>query len=367
MSNSFIGMYLKPSTWAKEEPDWQLLRDLNISLKGMMSEKVFDNGVLGVSMCRDGFIQINLKSLSNLFAELYLKEASKKDFELKNSFTSFCLDYINTVLVLLDSEFIKDSKISIFSVEKQKDPYILTMIDQDLREGGRIGYDNLGYYRQHFQKRSIQPNLDCIIDLENGDSARHKAWVEQLIYHDFEKHDRIIISSKVFHRMLLNLEEASKNKDIISLLSILVSAIDNYKHRLFAEALISSWSIIEYFINIEWEGVIKSLQNDGRLGKLRKDMLTGRDYTASIKSNIIEMNGRLEYELFQNINDVRKARNKIAHDFAYSNYDNTVGESQKLIEICNKSFESIKYFFAIHYKIDLVVGTGLSGIFISPS
>jgi hypothetical protein len=95
-------------------------------------------------------------------------------------------------------------------------------------------------------------------------------------------------------------------------------AISAYKIANNETSLVFSWFLIEELLNLLWSEYLDSSATtyaDGqqRLNNQRREFLNGRDYTASVKSNMLELAGRLPFDLFSKINRVRGLRNRIVH------------------------------------------------------
>ncbi|GBF44453.1 hypothetical protein LPTSP2_37560 [Leptospira ellinghausenii] len=63
-------------------------------------------------------------------------------------------------------------------------------------------------------------------------------------------------------------------------------------------------------LNRKWEVNLNSKPN---INKKRKEFLTGKDFTTSIVSNLLELNGQLTFDELKIIDKIRKLRNEIAH------------------------------------------------------
>lgn len=83
------------------------------------------------------------------------------------------------------------------------------------------------------------------------------------------------------------------------------------------EALVLAWGVCEQLLSIVWKSLLSEVQSDvisKRMNKDRRKKFDGRDYTASVIIEILELQGRLDSELYSNLEIARKARNRWAHD-----------------------------------------------------
>jgi hypothetical protein len=82
----------------------------------------------------------------------------------------------------------------------------------------------------------------------------------------------------------------------------------------FGESIAVGWTACEQLVSDEWKGIVASSESRSQIGGGRKKKLEGRDYTASVKVEILELQGRLTPSLYRNLETARKARNDWAHD-----------------------------------------------------
>ena len=84
------------------------------------------------------------------------------------------------------------------------------------------------------------------------------------------------------------------------------------------ESLAIGWTAYEQLVSAEWKHLLSS--SDGgrpeqaKITRDRKKKLLGRDYTASVMVEMLELHGRLTDKLYKNLEIARKARNNWAHD-----------------------------------------------------
>lgn len=87
------------------------------------------------------------------------------------------------------------------------------------------------------------------------------------------------------------------------------------REKRFGEAMTPGWSVCEQILAILWRGILgeRASADGSPLSKERRKKLTGRDFTASIIIETLELMGRLDGELFRRLNIARQARNNWAH------------------------------------------------------
>ncbi|HZG39076.1 MAG TPA: hypothetical protein VEZ50_10385 [Nodosilinea sp.] len=101
------------------------------------------------------------------------------------------------------------------------------------------------------------------------------------------------------------------NQESVNLLHRVAKALSEHNLRSYDNSLVMSWFLLETYINTKWEELLESRNI---LGK-RKATLKGRDYTASVKTEILEMHNLITLSRYEQLNRIRKARNDIAHNF----------------------------------------------------
>lgn len=84
------------------------------------------------------------------------------------------------------------------------------------------------------------------------------------------------------------------------------------------ESLAIGWTACEQLVSEEWKQLLSisdaGRAEEARLTRDRKKKLLGRDYTASVMVEMLELHGRLTDSLYRNLEIARKARNNWAHD-----------------------------------------------------
>jgi hypothetical protein len=83
----------------------------------------------------------------------------------------------------------------------------------------------------------------------------------------------------------------------------------------FGEAITLGWTVCEQLVSITWDRMLDDTREADaeRMPRERRSKLLGRDYTASVKSEVLELRGRIPHDLFRKLEIARKARNRWAH------------------------------------------------------
>lgn len=108
-----------------------------------------------------------------------------------------------------------------------------------------------------------------------------------------------------------------KSESAVKITEMLYWAHHRYSENAFSDSLILSWAVCEKLINHLWsefvrakKGVVEGIE---RMNKDRIKKLEGRDFTASIVSEVLELFGIIDLKLFCGIDDARRKRNAWLH------------------------------------------------------
>jgi hypothetical protein len=103
--------------------------------------------------------------------------------------------------------------------------------------------------------------------------------------------------------------------DLISSIDLLYIAAYRYWEKRFSESVVLSWSVSEKLINIAWE---RYLRQKGRVSsRRRQQLISSRDFTASVVSEILELSDILPSSLYDRLGQSRRARNSWAHELRH--------------------------------------------------
>jgi hypothetical protein len=108
--------------------------------------------------------------------------------------------------------------------------------------------------------------------------------------------------------------------------------------RRFGEALILAWGVCEQAVSHEWRKLIDSGPS-GRVSKERRTKLTGRDYTASVMVEMLEISNRISNDLYRSLEIARKARNHWAHEMRAPKESEVGVAIRAMEELLTKAFD----------------------------
>ena len=101
----------------------------------------------------------------------------------------------------------------------------------------------------------------------------------------------------------------------VELLSLAQLASHQYRSHQFSSAHITAWCLAESMLQWLWRSYQDSSAHT-KINRARKDMLNGRDYSASSVSQILSLAGILDDDLLNELDTARRARNAFAHSLS---------------------------------------------------
>ncbi|MBD8531692.1 MULTISPECIES: hypothetical protein [unclassified Massilia] len=120
------------------------------------------------------------------------------------------------------------------------------------------------------------------------------------------------------------------------------------------ECVMLAWGASEQLVSILWNRLIVESKKDKDIGEKiggeRLKKLRGRDYTASVMVEILEMTGKVDSELYRHLEIARKTRNKWAHEMRMPKHSEAY--------VC---LEAARRLLKLALGIDLLIQSGGSG------
>jgi hypothetical protein len=145
------------------------------------------------------------------------------------------------------------------------------------------------------------------------------------------------------------------SEDALDLIHLYIRSCKAYEDHDFGLCLITSWGIVEKLLDFYWEGYLDHL-NSARLAlpgkqkflnKDRRKILTdGRDYSASVITEILSLNGVIPGSLYVEISQVRQARNRWIHGLESVSSD-TAGAAIRL------AGEMLRLIYNLDFRVPL--------------
>ena len=124
----------------------------------------------------------------------------------------------------------------------------------------------------------------------------------EVVEHSFELLDHILLCG---------------DSTLIQMVEAAYIATSRWGEKRFGEAVVLAWGVCEQLISSAWSKILEDTKSGEkeprRMPNDRKNKLSGRDYTASVMVEMLEINGRIDWELYRLLEIARKARNNWAH------------------------------------------------------
>lgn len=106
----------------------------------------------------------------------------------------------------------------------------------------------------------------------------------------------------------------------IDILTLIYLSCFQYSKHQFASAHLIAWSVVEKLIDKFWKSLQSEIDKDNgghtAVNKDRRDLFNGRDYTASVVTQILSVANKISDEELNQLNKARKARNDFAHNLS---------------------------------------------------
>lgn len=351
IDGNFIAFYLKNLLWAESAPYFQsIIYDIHKEFTTTMSEVVFSHAtdILELHVCRDGLIMFRFESFESKRPELEFHPPHPKNrFDKLVDFHYKYIKLANIIQLILFSSIQEEAELFPalpLSITTQ-DIINLKFMNGEFNGAGYLGNGALAMYLHHGRFLSSYPQ-------SSGYNLDHIHYDHRILSR------RGVLKEKVVERCYDKLVFILKDASLFDILNQLSSSISDYTLFNYSQSIVQSWFIIEKFINKHWNDYLFKTNNESedhntRINKSRSDFLTGRDFTASIISNILELNSIIDIETLRNIDKIRKRRNVIAHNLGNQN-------SEPTREECQSAFNIVNYFLNKNYSISINTGYGLS-------
>ncbi len=292
----YVGFYPSRPFWAVSEIDFQAPME-DARFTSLMSEVVYSSVSEGFSLkvCRDGQILLQVKRITRADAI-----NTPKPIEDMVSRWGEYLDYLNTFYLLLDSAAIEIDKSAYFNLHEitTRDAFGITFEDE----------------------KELSQNITSVFQM-----ARYPSTYGNNIplKYDSRLSTREVISINALSYAGKQFSDVISRSGSLKPLSSFAKSVSEYKIGNYETSIILVWFITEAIINELWSNHLKHLNKDlseskKRINSKRKDFLTGRDFTVSITTNLLELFDILESDLFEEIDQVRGYRNKIVHANGFS-------------------------------------------------
>lgn len=299
--NQFTAFYPSTPFWAGSKVDFS-----DQSRKGwfhdQMVEEVFSQqtDAYTIKVCRDGRIMLRVEALEQA-------DEPQEHVQIEKTIKRWgeYLDYLNAFYLLLDSSTIGLAGLSYFNLHE------ITS-----RDAFRIRYEDGKSMGENIAMESIASVFQM-----GRYSSSYRSGVP--IEYDSQIIMRDVISLDVIRQTAASFANVMAAPGLAKTLASFAKSLSEYKIGNYETSVVLSWFITEGALSHLWKTHVDSMNTDmaegrKRINRERRDFLTGRDFTISMVSNLLELWGALPHAQFQDIDAVRGFRNKIVHSHGFA-------------------------------------------------
>lgn len=296
MNKSYVAFYPSKKYWAVSsiDVDDPVIQE---NLHKYMEEIVFQHHheEFELAICRDGRIMLSLKETG---------EQDDYDFAGHILRWNTYLKFINSFYLILYSVISEQLHHEIISLHEitNRDAFPTTFLNGNFQSEGMATESLASYFQmaRYFQYQNINMPLRL---------------------HDYFR-DREVIDEGVFNLASIKFERLFYRPGLEKLTFLISKSISEYKVGNFDNSIISSWFCSEKTLSNMWQEFLQTFNDPDetikRVNSRRMKKLNDSDYTISIITNQLELFGKIPFELYEKLEKVRVARNKIAHgDYKY--------------------------------------------------
>ena len=292
---SFTAFYPSRPFWAVSAVNFEVPRQ-DGWFYDQMVEEVYsvDTPEFTMKICRDGRILLRLPQLERG------DTSSPLDVDDQVRRWGEYLDFLNAFYLLLDSAVIEIDGIHYFNLH-----------EVTFRDSFRVRYEDGKPGGEGIRTESIA----SVFQLGRYSSS-YRPGIP--IEDDFMIMSRGVVSREALACAGSRFAKVVASPGSEKTLAACAKSLAEYKVGNYDTSIVLAWFVIEEGINSLWSAHIDGQSVDlpegrKRVNRERKDFLIGRDFTASIVSNMLELVSVIDHDLFTSVDRVRGYRNAIVH------------------------------------------------------
>jgi hypothetical protein len=246
-------------------------------------------------VCRDGRIMLRVASLEREEDP----NAIQNPEEATGRWGEY-LDYLNAFYLLLDSA----------TVERQRFHYF-NLHEITTRDAFRVTFENGNELSASSPIESVGASFQFgryLSTYLTGVPVQHTPQIAH----------RVVIPLEDITHAVHQFAQAFPTTALVNALAAFAKALGEYKAGNYETSIVLAWFVTEtaivHFWNVHLDSMNAELEGGRkRINAERRKFLTGRDFTISIVSNLLELWGVFPHTLFSEIDDVRGFRNAVVH------------------------------------------------------
>lgn len=293
---TYTCFYTNKPFWSIERPD---LDDLGFqsNFTNRMSEIVFEERIddLQLRIARDGLIELRDQSLED-------RITAERDHGALQTTVEIWSEYLmlaNCVYLLLDMATISRQNFAFFDFQEitRKDAFRMTYENGRFSSSGHPIESIAGSFCMGRYLSDYRPGVPLSIDTRIS--------------------FRQVIEEDTLKLLAHELSQVLQAKELLEKFYTLSKSMSEYKVGNYKACIVLCWFVIEERLNELYSGFLDEKNcmhgERKRINHERMKFLTGRDFTASIVSNILELCNIITFDNFDRVDKVRRLRNDIAH------------------------------------------------------
>jgi len=323
---SFTSFYPSAPIWVGSAVDFSDQRGKNWFFD-RMSEATYsmETDKYSVKIARDGRIMIRIEALERTAkdTEFFLPIAEAID-----KWVGY-LNYLNAFYLLLDSSSVEVARCRHFDFHEITTRDVFrTSFEDGKFQGEVIASTSIASVFQRARYRSYY--------LE-GESLQRSPLIEW----------RSIVPVEIFEHACALFAHVIASEELSVTLATFAKSVSEYRNGNYEVSIVLAWFIVEKIINRLWGTYIDGFNEvsgseQKRITKKRREFLTGREVSAGLMSNLLELQGILSPAQLQEIDQVRNFRNKIVHGADFSPRNEEAGSAIKMARSMVERFLGIR-------------------------
>lgn len=138
------------------------------------------------------------------------------------------------------------------------------------------------------------------------------------VNYTLDRSDNIEIETLDHSLEILQMFHTAVGEASLKILSLVYTSCAQYSRHQFSSAHLIAWSAIEALLNVMWSNLHVEIDSTSgghtQISGKRKALLKGRDYTASVVSQVLSICGKIDDDTLERLDEARRKRNAFAHD-----------------------------------------------------
>jgi hypothetical protein len=318
-TSSLIGVFMRMSLWLGDNPSQ---KELDEDFFGRMTRCVFSRTLrcgVRVRARTDGLFELDLTALPGCEDVLVPPLASSSTPEERSAHfkaddrasasLSERLTYVNVFKACLDTAMTHVQKHSIPLDAPDLPTQYVALFAPDT-------FDRNQYLDRDLKRRLEEHYTDVRTSMAEGLSGGTLVTAEALEY-----------LTELFQRII------DRGRAFAQVIDLLYHQHHLHSNHRFSESLVGAWAIVEQAIFVLWKNYLADCAAAGTaMPKGRKKKLAGRDFTASVVQETLNLAGVLPDDLYGEIDTTRKARNSWIHALQVA----SPTQSSQALSLCQK-------------------------------